>query len=523
MRTLPVHLDRLETALAAKGVRLKRHSLLEVAAAAFGYHSQNQLAAAAKAGDLDPPPARPLGSANLAGHRLVLLEDAQGRPFAMDADVLAAREKTDAFVSTPYGGLADLRHLGEIAPLPAAGTTLSHYAAISHEYGADLYQDATEEGLNRQIADWCRGFWQSENTPGSFEGLSDEAVIEAYFAHSAEEGVTYFQPKPAPAAPAAARSEPYVPDHFRLRDPYVIGRMTGDLDEPVLYWSSEDGWVDAQTATVFAQPQDSWPVLGIDPGTLFVVPLPAMPRAAAYPNRNGAGLDIVFLTNRAGDVQGPEDRAEEALPWIDEDEIDVGLGPVRTAEIGYAALVDDAVFLAPTIKAFHFDASDSVRAMMENRDELQAYADAIEPRLKAVGGMAMIEEDTEAVTLTVFIPLAEARRAADLDAWKEALQELLTPDGHGPRIKANFRPQTMIAGGCYDADALGETSFDVTYELKLMGEDAARALQDSDDEAESLREAVMAPAWIRDWSGPFGIEVRTATADYYGFDPEDME
>lgn len=530
MRTLPIHLDRLDAALRSKGVTLKRHSLVEIAAAAFGYHNQNQLTAAAKAGDLEPAPARGIGIVSVQGRDMTLLEDAEGRPFAIASDPVATTDKSAAFMVSPYGGIVDMRSVDVLPDMRSDTKNVLHFASITHEYGSNLYSDRTEEGLKRQIADWCREYWEQEGIDGSYEGLSDEETCDAYFEQAEDDGVTYYDPEDVKMpgyGSTTARSTPFVPDDFDMRSAYVVGRTTGDADEPFLYWSDVDGWVDARTATVLDEPPLTWPVAGIDAGSLFVIPLPGS-RAKArkerpYLNQDGKGLDIVFLTNRECDVQGPSDRAAEAIPWVEADEIEVGLGPVRTAEIGYAALLDGEVYLAPTIKAFHFDADEPIRAMRENSEELREYAAAIEPALRAVGGMAMLEEDTEAVMLTMLIPLHEARRAADLESWKEALEDLITPGGSGPRIMAQFRPQTLVGDGCYDADPLGSDQIDVTYELKLMGEQAVRTMEDSDDEAEALKDAVRAPEWVREWYGPFGVAVRDAAAEHYGFDPDDME
>jgi len=529
MRTLPIHLDRLDAALRAKGVTLKRHSLMDVAAAAFGYHAQNQLTAAARAGDLEPAPARGIGIVAVHGRDMALIEDAEGRPFAVSADATETPGKSAAFMVSPYGSLMDMRDIGILPDMRTGSKNVLHFAAITHEYGSDLYSDRTEEGLKRQIADWCREYWDQEGIDGSYEGLSDEETCDAYFEQADDDGVTYYDPENVkiPGHGAPARSAPFVPDGFDMRSAYIVGRATDNADEPFLYWSGTDGWVDARTATVLDEPPLTWPVAGIDAGSLFVVPLPGSTAATSvqrpYLNHDGKGLDIVFLTNRECDVQGPPDRAAEVLPWIEADEIDVGLGPIRTAEIGYAALVDGEVYLAPTIKAFHFDAEEPVRAMRENSEELREYAAAIEPAIRAVGGMVMLEEDPEAVMMTILIPLHEARRAADLESWKVALEDLITPGGSGPRIVAQFRPQISIGESCYDADPLGNDRIDVTYELKLMGEDAVRAMEDSDDEAEALKDAVRAPEWVREWYGPFGVSVRDAAAEYYGFDPDDVE
>jgi hypothetical protein len=526
MRTLPIHLDRLDAALRGKGVRLKRHSLIEVATAAFGYHAQNQMTAAAAAGDLDPPAAVPIGRVRVAGHDLSVAADGEGRPFAFRASDLGD-DRAAGFATTPYGGLVDLRGLGDLPTVDAAATRSEelHAATVTHKHGDTLYLDRTEHGLRDQLADYCREWWKEvggrRGVPETPEGLDDQETIDTYFEDNDRETLVLFSPESYPIGPVDfGRDAPFVPEGFDMRSPYVIGRMMPSAaDETVLWWSDADGWVDATSATVLAAPTTGWPTAGIVPGALFVVPLPTPPAA----RKRTDVPDVVFLTNRECDVQGPSDRAEEALPWVAAEEIEVGMGPLRTAEIGYAALVDDVAFVAPTIKAFHFDADDSVRAMLSNRNELQEYADAIEPRIRDVGGLVMMEEDTEAVTLTVFVPLAEARRAPDLESWKAALQDLLTPDGDGERVFATFRPQTIIGDSCYDADPHGEVGFDVTYEVKLMGEEAARGLHDHDDEAESLKYAVRAPRWIREWTGPFGVEVRQALADRYGFDPDDAE
>ncbi|MFZ3481699.1 hypothetical protein [Sphingomonas sp. 3-13AW] len=522
MRTLPIHLERLDAALKAKGVSLKRHNLIEVAAAAFGYHNENQFTAAAKTGDLDPVPARGLGLITAAGRQMVMLEDEKGRPFAIDATIIQAKDKANAFVTTPYGGLVDLRCLEDRSELSGAAASRLHFATVTHEYGANLFWAPTEEGLKREIADWCREYWSAESVPGSYEGLSDDEVCEAYFEHAEEDGVTYFPEEHGPLVPgsAASRADIYIPEGFDQRSAYIISRMTGDAEEPYLYWSTDNGWVCGQSATVFDAPLAAWPTAGIDPGTLAVIPLPARPSVPDYPRHDVRSMDVVFLTNRDCDVQGPQDRAAEALPWVEAAEMDVGLGTNRRAELGYSAMVVGEVYLAPTIKAFHFDAENPVRVMLENRRELEEYANAIERSLEAVGGLTMFEEDGEAVTLTIFIPLTEARRAPDLETWKEALQELLTPNGLGPRVLANFRPQAMVSGACYDADPLGETLIDITYEVKLMGEEATRTMHDTDLEGESLKDAVRAPAWIKEWSGPFGIEAREAIANHFGFDSD---
>src|SRR3546814_6277354 len=54
LKTTPIYLDRLDSALKKAGVYIKRCPLLETTAAAFGFHNSNEFTAAAARGDLAP-------------------------------------------------------------------------------------------------------------------------------------------------------------------------------------------------------------------------------------------------------------------------------------------------------------------------------------------------------------------------------------------------------------------------------------------------------------------------------------
>src|SRR3546814_15932992 len=86
LKTTPIYLDRLDSALKKAGVSIKRSQLLETTAAAFGFHNSNEFTAAAARGDLAPPGATPIGSLTLPdGQIIVVITDAQaGRPYAID-------------------------------------------------------------------------------------------------------------------------------------------------------------------------------------------------------------------------------------------------------------------------------------------------------------------------------------------------------------------------------------------------------------------------------------------------------
>src|SRR3546814_7918544 len=78
LKTTPIYLDRLDSALKKAGVSIKRSQLLETTAAAFGFHNSNEFTAAAARGDLAPPGATPIGSLTLPdGQIIVVITDAQ--------------------------------------------------------------------------------------------------------------------------------------------------------------------------------------------------------------------------------------------------------------------------------------------------------------------------------------------------------------------------------------------------------------------------------------------------------------
>jgi hypothetical protein len=73
---------------------------------------------------------------------------------------------------------------------------------------------------------------------------------------------------------------------------------------------------------------------------------------------------------------------------------------------------------------------------------------------------------------------------------------------------ATFHPQAWVNDYATPVDPKGETTWDVTAELLAMPEaDRAKALIPDQYESDDLRYATSAPAWVKDWTGPFYISV----------------
>lgn len=108
------------------------------------------------------------------------------------------------------------------------------------------------------------------------------------------------------------------------------------------------------------------------------------------------------------------------------------------------------------------------------------------------------------------------------EPWMSRSKKLsidLAPDGTDRRIIAAFIPQSWIDDYAVAIDPQGPATFDVTAEIVAMGRDAALKLRDDTDPTDALRHAATCPQWIKDWNGPFIIEVEQAIEAYFDEDP----
>ena len=85
------------------------------------------------------------------------------------------------------------------------------------------------------------------------------------------------------------------------------------------------------------------------------------------------------------------------------------------------------------------------------------------------------------------------------------------------RIMAWFHPQVEVCGVTFLCPSQEYTpvEFDVTEEVLAAGKEAALQWDDDDLDTEHLQFAKMAPQWVRDWQGPFWIEVKESIRNYF--------
>jgi len=77
------------------------------------------------------------------------------------------------------------------------------------------------------------------------------------------------------------------------------------------------------------------------------------------------------------------------------------------------------------------------------------------------------------------------------------------------RFVATFEPQAWVNDHCISVDAIGDCAFDVTAELRRIDKASRHAVLQGID-FDDLKEAASAPAWIREWDGPFYLSVDVA-------------
>jgi len=173
-------------------------------------------------------------------------------------------------------------------------------------------------------------------------------------------------------------------------------------------------------------------------------------------------------------------------------------------------------------RAAHIGACDIVLDYLEYVDEPTTRKEIV----KAISGhdygkaMDLYSEGTQEAFEIVEREIAELDDSYLDKPQAKAHTQILEDDSASSavekkRITAKFRPQGWVNDDAIDLDPEGPTDFDVTDVVLAMGKDKALKLEDNSCETDVLRELPNAPKWIRDWSGPFVVEVEDAIRSYF--------
>lgn len=247
-----------------------------------------------------------------------------------------------------------------------------------------------------------------------------------------------------------------------------------DRDEGFLYWSNDGGWRDFAGADIVG-PGDggSLPSIGVAKGHVFRLPLQTGAHALRPDHQT---------------------RNHDALAALVADE-PIALSPRLTVRHIHPARRDGAPYLMMTVTGSADDFQEHLRSAAD--DLAKAKVEVLR-----IG-----RHDVLAVPSGPFDGAFDAKHA------RAALEDLIVPTAGRPRVIATFNPEAWMNDYAVPVDPQGDTLFDVTFEILLMGRAAAAELDDDNYDTDELRYAVRGPDWIRDWGGPFTVHVEDAIQD----------
>jgi hypothetical protein len=270
----PVHVDRLARALRDAGVDLRRSKVIEIAAAALGYHNSNEFQAAARRGDLTPPQADLVGGTSLAdGTCLLVLRAPGGAPYAIARSTLDG-DRAAAIGINPYGGMVTLPPIGEDVAVTSASTPVSDEVSLPAGMAmidadalgtlveaADAHADAIRDDQEDDMLSS-----EHRESSGAFLDQIEEALRTA-------RGTAVAGPGKAPAA--APRDGDLRVVHKDVLDELISAAESHSLDattgvEDGIYDPDENQWVEALDEAIAAAHLAREPRDDVDAGRSYV-------------------------------------------------------------------------------------------------------------------------------------------------------------------------------------------------------------------------------------------------------------
>ena len=198
---------------------------------------------------------------------------------------------------------------------------------------------------------------------------------------------------------------------------------------------------------------------------------------------------------------------------LSDQSFDIEAGPILYLTPRNIVRIADRSFVS-----FEFDEeyADHEQATLLLRD-LDAFRREHGPRIERADCRLEWNDDLDAgrVDVSVLVPTELASRIGpgrEHDFW-DAVAALLGSKRVNT-VTATFHPEAWKNDWAIEVDPQGETTFDVTFEVLVMGREAARLVEDNRDESDELRDAIHAPDWIRKWAGPFRVEVADEIAEF---------
>ena len=405
------------------------------------------------------------------------------------------------------------------------------HGMITHKHGSDTCIAVTQADLYRQLAGYCRENWHEVSdypeVPSDPQFLSDFEAVDTYFeAMGNHEGREYLDRSevalalPAGMALMASAEAQSVTSALLANSPADWPMQIADALETGV---TADIWYDAHDfggaadndpdrqaenkieQTQLAMQEAARILRGIGPAT------PCRNKAAKEPAPDDD--EPVFLTSHELNLAGSEELLELRLGHLGLDEVlnvsdlpvELGMAARWKGEYWYVAAVEfgwDEAQSRNDASGFHTRESALGRA--------HRYLDHIQAEVEALGGLLQTSEDATdfAHVVEVFLPASLAHQAENPEDWFSALSYLLASREQREKMQqdtAEFTAQAWLRDYAVSVDPQGDTVWDATFDARLGGrKDAQRVLAFDADE---YRSSPLAPKWIRDWSGPFEVQL----------------
>jgi len=122
-----------------------------------------------------------------------------------------------------------------LMPEPKTEDPVIWVATISHKHGHNFYVDTTDDGLTKQMAQYCRDCWDEvsdhDEVPDDHTGIPDQMVIDFYFEHNDQEYIDVHDSAKVPGLKTALKEvygylieEPETSAFYRLFATKELGR-----------------------------------------------------------------------------------------------------------------------------------------------------------------------------------------------------------------------------------------------------------------------------------------------------------
>lgn len=433
---------------------------------------------------------------------------------------------------------------------PAPGFLRIYRATISHNHGSDDFVATSQDRLYADLAEYCRQEWHEvcdwPDVPSSPDCLTDHEAVDCYFEamsnHEGEESLdTDVTEVELPRGMALAPSS-----EARAMTAMTLQGKPADwaiqIADALESGASSDIWYDAHEFGGDAEGDpDRKAEEDIDDTQSAMIEAARILRGLAPPApeaRNVASVPAaapIYITDADGDLTGQvstrllrsmglpfhEDRGTE-LPLTENEYERLGAGTTLNGEdlpvtLGFSVLWKGRKWIAPEIE-FGWDESqpDPEGTGFHTRDaalaRAHAYVEHLRTDVERLGGTLVLTEDaTEfAHELAVLLPFEMAHAAASPDDWFKALAHLLASPEKRARtrtVTAEFTAQVWIRDYAISVDPQGDTVWDATFDALMNGRERARRIAKDGIDADDYRDSPFAPDWVRDWSGPFEVDL----------------